>query len=66
MSHDIERPLSTLVAQGWEVVSFSSGVDPAWRTSSHHVLLRRQRNHKILSMRAKAFGGGFVVKEIDL
>ena len=64
--NDEERPLSTLVAQGWEVIGFTSARDPSWGTHAHHVLLRRQRAHKVLSIRAKALGAGHVVKEIDL
>ena len=61
-----ERPLSALVAQGWEIVGFASGRDPSFGTIAQHVLLRRQRNHKMLSIRPKSWGGGFVVKEVDL
>ncbi|MBL8554571.1 MAG: hypothetical protein JNL41_09865 [Phenylobacterium sp.] len=61
-----DKPLSALVAQGWEVIGFTSARDPSWGTHAHHVLLRRQRAHKVLSIRAKAIGSGHVVKEIDL
>ena len=66
MSGEDRPPLSTLVAQGWEVIGFTSARDPSWGTHAHHVLLRRQRAHKVLSIRAKAMGSGHVVKEIDL
>ena len=66
MSNGEDKPLSALVAQGWEVIGFTSARDPSWGTHAHHVLLRRQRAHKVLSIRAKAFGSGHVVKEIDL
>lgn len=61
-----DKPLSALVAQGWEVIGFTSARDPSWGTHAHHVLLRRQRAHKVLSIRAKAMGSGHVVKEFDL
>jgi hypothetical protein len=61
-----DRPLSTLVAQGWEIVGFSSGHAPGSQAPVENVLLRRQKNHKILSVRRKTFGGGLVVKEFDL
>ena len=61
-----ERPLSTLVGQGWEIVSYSSGHEPGSGAPCENVLLRRQKNHKILSIRRKTFGGGYVVKEYDL
>jgi len=66
MANAEDRPLSALVAQGWEVIGFTSARDPSWGTHAHHVLLRRQRAHKVLSIRAKAFGGGHVIKEVDL
>lgn len=61
-----DRPLSTLVAQGWEIVGYASGLEPNSHTPVENVLLRRQKNHKILSIRRKTFGGGLVVKEYDL
>jgi len=61
-----DRPLSTLVGQGWEIVSYSSGHAPGTATPVENVLLRRQKNHKIISVRRKTFGGGYVVKEYDL
>ena len=61
-----DRPLSTLVAQGWEIVGFSSGQAPGSQAPVENVLLRRQKHHKILSVRRKTFGGGLVVKELDL
>ena len=60
-----DRPLSTLVAQGWEIVSYASGHDTAG-APVENVLLRRQKQHKILSVRPKALGSGLVVKELDL
>ena len=66
MTNAEERPLSALVAQGWEIVGFSSGHDIKWGSYAHNVLLRRQRNHKLVSIRAKTFGSGVVVKEIEL
>ena len=61
-----ERPLSTLVAQGWEIVSYSSGHAPGSSAPVENVLLRRQKQHKIISVRRKTFGAGYVVKEYDL
>lgn len=61
-----ERPLSALVAQGWEIVSYSSGHEYASGAAVENILLRRQKNHRILSIRPKTFGGGYVVKEVDL
>ena len=61
-----DRPLSTLVAQGWEIVSYSSGHEPGTGTPVENVLLRRQKHHKILSVRRKTLGGGLATKELDL
>ena len=61
-----DRPLSTLVAQGWEIVGYASGHAPGTQTPVENVLLRRQKHHKILSIRPKTFGNGLVVKEYDL
>jgi hypothetical protein len=61
-----DRPLSTLVAQGWEIVGYAAGLAPSSHSPVQNVLLRRQKNHKILSVRPKTFGGGYVVKEYDL
>ncbi len=66
MSNGEDKPLSTLVAQGWEVIGFTSGRDPSWGTQAHQVLLRRLRAQKVLIIRAKGLGPGHVVKEIDL
>jgi len=61
-----DRPLSALVAQGWEIVSYSSGQEPGTGAPVENVLLRRQKNHRIISIRRKTFGAGYVVKEYDL
>ena len=65
MSED-NRPLSTLVGQGWEVVSFSSTHNSSRAQDVSAFLLRRGRSHKILRIRPKAFGQGRVVTEEDV
>ena len=60
-----QRPLSTLVAQGWEIQSYSSGYDHS-QGLMDCFLLRRQKQHKLLKIRKKTFGAGYVVKEIDV
>jgi hypothetical protein len=66
MSND-DRPLSTLVAQGWEIVSYASeGHAPANGVPLGNVLMRRQKQHKLVSIRSKMIGAGYVVKEYDL
>jgi hypothetical protein len=59
------KPLSALVAQGWEVVGYSASTD-AHGIHNHGVLLRRQKQHKILQIRNKWLGKGQVATEIDL
>ena len=63
MSEDT-RPLSELVAQGWEIAGFSSvhnGVG-----FSHTVLLRRQRQHKVITLSKRAVLGGISLAELDV
>lgn len=60
------KPLTTLVAQGWEIVGYSAGTDAKSGIHGHSVLLRRQKQHKVLQIRKKMLGGGLVTSEIDL
>lgn len=62
------RPLSQLVSQGWEIVSYSSGQDYSNGGSGimDCFLLRRQKQHKLLKVRKKYFGQGLVVRELDV
>ncbi len=62
---DDDKPLSTLVAQGWEILHYTSGME----MNEGHVdcfLLRRQKAHKVLKVRRKMIGKGYVVKEMDV
>ena len=65
MSAD-DKPLSTLVSQGWEVVAYTSGHDSSQATVTDNILLRRMKSHKLLKVRRKLFGGGFSITEIDI
>jgi hypothetical protein len=58
------RPLSELVAQGWEVAGFSSLHTGG--CIAHTVLLKRQRQHKILTLTNRFLLGGISVKERDV
>ncbi len=49
------RPLSDLIAQGWEVHGFSSA--HTGTNFAHTVLLRRQRQHKVLVIWRSPFMG---------
>ena len=61
---DENRPLSDLVAQGWEVAGFSSVKDGG--IVSHTVLLRKQRQHKVLTLQKRLLIGGVSAKELDV
>jgi hypothetical protein len=60
------KPLSTLVAQGWEIVGYAAGSDAKTGMHNHSVLLRRQKQHKVLQLRNKWFGRGLVATELDI
>ncbi|MBU1385794.1 MAG: hypothetical protein KKG14_01465 [Alphaproteobacteria bacterium] len=60
-----DRPLSDLVRQGWEVAGYTvtdSGGE-AWK---HNFLLRRQGQHKVLTVRKKMMGDGVVASEMEV
>ena len=57
-----DRPLSSLVAQGWEIVDYST-TDASGTAYQHSLLLRRNGQHKILVLRKKMLGDGIVVEE---
>jgi len=60
-----DTPLSDLVRQGWSVVSYSV-TDSAGETWQHNVLLARQGQHRILTLRKKMIGDGVVASEMDV
>ena len=61
-----DRPISSLVAQGWEIVGYST-TDASGTTYQHSVLLRRNGQHKVLVLRKKMLGEGIVVdSELDV
>jgi len=62
---DDNRPLSELVAQGWEILNYTSSHD-ASAGVVENFLLRKQKMHRILSVRPKMIGKGYVVKEMDI
>lgn len=59
-----DKPLSLRVAQGWEIVSYTVSAESTGFMECF--LLRKQKAHKVLRIRQKAFGKGFVVKEMDV
>lgn len=60
-----DRPVSDLVRQGWEIVSYSS-TDWNGETYQHNVLMRRSGAHRIVTVRKKMIGDGVVVAELDV
>jgi len=63
---EADKPLSTLVSQGWEIVSYATGHEAAQGTVTENFLLRRMKSHKLLKVRKKWIGHGFVVTEMDI
>ncbi len=62
---DAQKPLSQMVAQGWDIVSHSMGHGRDG-SPTQSFLLRRQKQHRILQIRPKMLGKGFVVEEFDV
>jgi hypothetical protein len=60
-----DKPLSDLVRQGWEVVGYSV-TDSSGETWHHNFVLRRQGQHKLLTVRKKMLGDGVVASELDV
>ena len=62
---DADRPLSDLIAQGWELQEYRPTQEEG--TMLMHVfLLKRQRDHKLLLLRKKVMGEGLVAQELDI
>lgn len=66
MSQDVNKPLSELVAQGWEVVSHSSTGYGGMGYATHTFLLRKGREHRLLTLEPKWTGKGFTAKTTDV
>ncbi|MBF0678041.1 MAG: hypothetical protein IR164_03760 [Devosia sp.] len=62
---DILHPLSKLVSEGWEIISSSSPLDTLGQPI-HSVLLRRDGEHKFLTVRKKLIGKQPEVHEFDV
>ncbi len=62
---EVDRPLSILLAQGWELQEYRTTQEEG--TMLLHVfLLRRQREHKLLILRKKVMGPGLMAEELDV
>lgn len=59
------HPLSSLVTEGWEIVSSSSALDSLCQPV-HSVLLRRNGEHKFLTMHRKLIGKAPAADELDV
>ncbi len=60
-----DKPLSSLIAQGWEIVGYSV-TDSSGETWHHNFVLRRQGQHKVLTVRKKMLGDGVVATEMEV
>jgi hypothetical protein len=60
-----DTPLSDLVRQGWQVVSYSV-TDSSGETWHHNFLLARNSQHKVLTVRKKMLGDGVVATEMEV
>ncbi|MBW8882009.1 MAG: hypothetical protein JF615_11520 [Asticcacaulis sp.] len=61
---DEDKPLSQMVSQGWEILEYTVAAEADGFMQCF--LLRRQKQHKILRLRPKTFGKGYVVRELDV
>ncbi|WP_374274369.1 hypothetical protein [Brevundimonas sp.] len=57
--------MSNLVVQGWQVIGYSVS-DAGGETYQHNVLLAREGEHKVLTVRKKFMGEGVVSTEMDV
>ncbi|MEN5145743.1 hypothetical protein [Brevundimonas diminuta] len=61
----MNRPLSERLNQGWELVSYSTTA-PYGEQQQHCFLIRRQGQHRVLTVRKKVLGEGTVVSEMEV
>jgi hypothetical protein len=61
----VNRPLSERMNQGWELVTYSTTA-PYGQEQQHCFLLRRQGQHRVLTVRKKMMGQGHVVSEMEV
>ena len=60
-----DKPLSDLVKQGWELADYSVGTDSSG-TQTHCFVVRRQGQHRVLTVRKKMLGDGVVASEMEV
>jgi len=61
-----DTPLSDLVRQGWSVVAYSVTDSSGGETWHHNVLMAKNGQHRILTLRKKMIGDGVVASEMDV
>lgn len=61
-----EKPLSSLISQGWEVANYSAAADPSTGSLVHSFLMRRQGKSKLVIIRKKMLGEGLVTEEVEI
>lgn len=59
-------PLSALLSQGWEVVNYSAALDPNTAMLLHCFLVRKGNRAKVVTVRKKIIGDGFMVEETEV
>ena len=59
------RPLSDLLAQGWELRRYTPVLGPSG-VMEHAFHLQRYRDNKLLVIRRKLMGGGLHAEELDV
>lgn len=65
-SESPSAPLSTLLSQGWEVVNYSAALDPNTAMLLHCFLVRKNNRAKIVTVRKKIIGDGFMIEETEV
>ena len=60
-----DKPLSDAVRGGWKIVGYSAH-DMGGTAAYHNVILERQGQHKVLTIRKKMLGEGIVVEELEV
>ena len=60
-----DTPLSDLVRSGCSMVAYTA-TDMCGETHQHNVLLNRQDQHRILTLRKKMIGEGIVASEQEV
>ncbi len=59
-------PLSKLLAQGWDVVSYSAALDPNTAMLLHCFLVRKGNSAQVVTVRKKILGDGFLVEKTEV